>query len=148
VPPGEQDQLDRSVDTFLANHREPSVGKIRRLVGEVSRAASESLWWAVEGGTLGIASQLVSAAEITARDPKDHWRRPLVSELRRQLVEGAWDALIASVPLWARARMIEPVAQVDRRLLEDLLVHEQVPWLADQMRFELDLTPATRRQLR
>jgi len=145
VPLGDQYALDRRSDAYLARNRQPQLDRVEDLVTEVLRdpgrpaADAERLWWPLTGGSLGIASQLVRAAEIAAFHPQDQRRRPAVRALRRHLVEGAHDALIAGVPFWARAWMVEHLALVDRRLLEDLISHEQEPWLKLQMRFELAL---------
>jgi len=152
LPLGEQHYVDRRADAYLASHRAPAIDKIEDFAIELAfddartPADAERLWWAIFGGSLGIASRLVRAAEVTAFAPSDLHRRPRVVELRRHLVEAAHDALIAGVPFWARAWMIEHTALVDRALLEDLLEHEPEPWLADQMRFELAVPPAERAQ--
>lgn len=135
LPLGEQHYCDRRSDAYLARNRAPGPERVeevaRTLVGDPARtpADAEQLWWCIEGGTAGIASQLVRAAERT--------RRRGVDELRRYLVAGVYDALIAGLPFWPRARLVEHIAKVDRVLLADLLAHEQEPWLAAQMKFEL-----------
>jgi hypothetical protein len=152
VPLVEQAYVDRHTDAYLGKYRAPARDKVDDLATELARdtsrtpADSEQLWWAINGGSIGIASQLVRSSEICAFHPSDRYRRPAVIELRRHVVEATHDALIAGVPFWARAWLVEHIATVDRALLEDLIVQEQVPWLADQMRFELALSATERMQ--
>ena len=39
--------------------------------------------------------------------------------------------------LYPRARLVENIARANRWLLAELLAHEQEPWLAAQMKYEL-----------
>jgi hypothetical protein len=155
VPPlalGEQYFVDRRADAYLAKHRESALDRVEAvafaITNEMSRTEEDCvrIWLPIRGGTLGMASELVRQAEITAFHPNDRRRRPAVVELRQHLVDVAHDVLIAGVPFWARAWIVEHLALVDRALLEDLLAHEQEPWLAAQMRFELALSAAERQQ--
>ncbi len=152
LPLGEQHFVDSRTDAYLARSRDPGLGRVGDVADTVlngigkerQRDAAERIWWAVNGGTAGAASRLVRSAEIAAFHPRDQQRRPAVVELRARLVAATHDALIAGVPFWARAWLVEHVACLDRRLLEDLIVHEQEPWLANQMRFALSQTPTQR----
>ncbi len=154
LPLGEQHYVDGRSDAYLSRSREPGLDRVGDVADAVlngvgkerSRETAERIWWAVNGGTAGAASRLVRSAEIAAFHPRDQQRRPAVVELRARLVATTHDALVAGVPFWARAWLVEHVACLDRRLLEDLIVHEQEPWLAHQMRFVLSLTPTQRHE--
>lgn len=135
LPLGEQHYCDRRSDAYLAKHRAAGPDRVeqvaRTLVGDPARSAadSEQLWWCIEGGTAGIASQLVSAVD----------GKPRAAELRRALVAGVHDALITGpgLPFWPRARLVGNIARENRWLLAELLASEKEPWLAAQMKYEL-----------
>lgn len=137
LPLGEQHYCDRRSDAYLAKNRAAGPDRVeqvaRVIVGDParSRADSEQLWWCIEGGTAGIASQLVTTAErMQARGAE---------QLRHALVAGVHDALITGpgLPFWPRARLVEPIARENRWLLAELLSSEKEPWLAAQMKYEL-----------
>jgi hypothetical protein len=154
LPLGEQHFVDAIVDARLRELGTSNVTDACALAEEVaaaleergSVAAAERIWWSVLGGTVGSASRLVRYAEIAAFHQADRRRRPAVVALRAALVDAVTAPLQTSgLPFWARVWLVEPVARVDRHLLEDQIAQEQMPWLADHMRYQLQLSADERR---
>jgi hypothetical protein len=154
LPLGEHHYVDTKVEARLGELGASSITEAGALAADVtasledrgSDAAAERIWWAVRGGTAGSASRLVRAAEIAAFAQADRRRRPAVVALRAALVDAVTMPLrTVGLPFWARVWLIEPIARVDRGLVEELIVVEQMPWLAAHMRYQLGLSDEDRR---
>lgn len=153
LPLAEHHYVDAKVDARLREPGSSSVTDASALADEVaadledrgSPAAAERIWWAVRGGSAGAASRLVRYAEIAAFRPADRRRRPAVIALREALVDAVARPLrTVGLPFWARVWLIEPIARVDRGLLEEMIVLEQMPWLAAHMRAQLGMSDEER----
>ena len=154
LPLAEHHYVDTKVEARLRELGASSLTEAGALAADVtasledrgSDAAAERIWWAMRGGTVGSASRLVRHAEIAAFAQADRRRRPAVVALRAALVDAVTAPLrTVGLPFWARVWLIEPIARVDRQLLEELIVGEQMPWLAAHMRYQLGLSDEDRR---
>lgn len=154
LPLAEHHYVDAKVDARLREPGWSSLTDAGALADDVSAtledresaAAAERIWWALRGGTAGAASRLVRYAEIAAFGPSDRRRRPAVLALRAALVDAVAAPLrTVGLPFWARVWLVEPIARVDRQLVEEMIVGEQMPWLAAHMRYQLGLSDDERR---
>ena len=155
LPLAEHHYVDAKVDARLREPAWSSLADAAALADDVaahledrgSAAAAERIWWALRGGSAGAASRLVRYAEVAAFRPADRRRRPAVIALRAALVDAVSAPLrTTGLPFWARVWLVEPIARVDRGLLEEMIVVEQMPWLAAHMRYQLGLSDEERQE--